>query len=314
MDESFLAREQEFERLATERRYRAVLSGLGGDEVLGGVPTPLPELADHLVSGRLEKFLKRSVAWCLSNRRTLGGMVGESIRFVASTYLPIRLDRKVVPPWIAASLVEMCSSLVHDDILNCEARAGLCPSRIANGHTWWSIMEVLPHLNPSLVRRLEYRYPYLDRDLITFLFTIPREQLIGPGRRRLLMRRALKGIVPDEILERRRKAFCVRGPLEAMKFSSDEVDARTEESRLIALGLVIPHEFKKALQSISHLRDPRWSIGMMKTLNFDSWLRSSEAYGRYLRTLAAPKESQLRYRGAHKACAGPVVSSTGLER
>ena len=53
-------------------------------------------------------------------------------------------------------------------------------------------------------------YPYLDRDLIEFLFAIPRAQLVRPGQRRSLMRRALKGIVPDEILNRKRKAFVAR--------------------------------------------------------------------------------------------------------
>ena len=45
----------------------------------------------------------------------------------------------------------------------------------------------------------EKRYPVLDRDLLEFLFAIPREQLVRPGERRSLMRRALKGIVPEEV-------------------------------------------------------------------------------------------------------------------
>jgi asparagine synthetase B (glutamine-hydrolysing) len=32
--------------------YRVILSGIGGDEVLGGVSTPLPELAAYLVTGK----------------------------------------------------------------------------------------------------------------------------------------------------------------------------------------------------------------------------------------------------------------------
>jgi asparagine synthase (glutamine-hydrolysing) len=62
----------------------------------------------------------------------------------------------------------------------------------------------------------EKRYPYLDRDLLEFLFAIPRDQLVRPGQRRSLMRRALAGIVPDEVLNRRRKAFVSRAPMEAL--------------------------------------------------------------------------------------------------
>src|SRR5260370_3987518 len=36
--------------------YRVVLSGIGGDELLGGVPTALPELADLLHSRRMPQF------------------------------------------------------------------------------------------------------------------------------------------------------------------------------------------------------------------------------------------------------------------
>jgi len=63
----------------------------------------------------------------------------------------------------------------------------------------------------------EKRYPYLDRDLLEFLFAVPRDQLVQPGQRRSLTRRALAGIVPHEVLNRRRKAFVCRAPFEALK-------------------------------------------------------------------------------------------------
>jgi len=43
-DSSSIEREQHFESLDHGHRYRTILSGIGGDELLGGVPTPLPEL------------------------------------------------------------------------------------------------------------------------------------------------------------------------------------------------------------------------------------------------------------------------------
>jgi hypothetical protein len=53
----------------------------------------------------------------------------------------------------------------------------------------------------------EARYPYLDRRLCEFLFSIPGEQILRSMQRRSLMRQALVGIVPSEILQRKRKAF-----------------------------------------------------------------------------------------------------------
>src|SRR4030095_8548067 len=65
-------------------------------------------------------------------------------------------------------------------------------------------------LSPS--RLCEKRYPYLDRCLLEFLFAIPRDQLLRPGHRRSLMRRAMRVVVPDEIITRKRKAFVSRAP------------------------------------------------------------------------------------------------------
>ena len=59
-------------------------------------------------------------------------------------------------------------------------------------------------LHPELLR--EVRYPYLDRDFLEFMYAIPREQIVRVGQRRSLMKRALVGIVPDELLNRKRKA------------------------------------------------------------------------------------------------------------
>ena len=49
----------------------------------------------------------------------------------------------------------------------------LRPSSIARGRGWWKTIATLPHLFPAAIHRYEYRYPYLDRDLVEFLLRIP---------------------------------------------------------------------------------------------------------------------------------------------
>ena len=60
-----------FRQLLSGGGYRVVLSGLGGDELLGGVPTPVPELADLLVGLDLRQFLARSFDWALAKRKPI---------------------------------------------------------------------------------------------------------------------------------------------------------------------------------------------------------------------------------------------------
>jgi asparagine synthase (glutamine-hydrolysing) len=52
---------------------------------------------------------------------------------------------------------------------------------------------------------LENRSPFLDRDLFEFCFRIPTRHLIRDAYTKVLLRDAMRGIVPDQILDARRK-------------------------------------------------------------------------------------------------------------
>jgi hypothetical protein len=59
---------------------------------------------------------------------------------------------------------------------------------------------------------IDVTYPYLHRPLVEFLLAIPPEQKIRPGENRSLQRRAMRGILPDQIRVRTTK----QGPDEAL--------------------------------------------------------------------------------------------------
>jgi asparagine synthase (glutamine-hydrolysing) len=196
-------------RSVWKKGYRSLISGIGGDELLGGIPDGTPELADYLVRGNVRNLLRQAIAWSLPERNPLIATLSNTVRYTARLYLSGKHKNRQIPPWISKELRDSFPQ-------NCRAtdsfirRVGIAPHRLENALSWWQIMETLPHLSPRVLFRPEYRYPMLDKDLVEFLFSIPPEQLVRPGRRRFMMRRALRGIVPIEILERRRKAFQLR--------------------------------------------------------------------------------------------------------
>jgi asparagine synthase (glutamine-hydrolysing) len=58
----------------------------------------------------------------------------------------------------------------------------------------------------SMAHSIESRVPFLNRALAEFIFSLPEEHLIGPdGGGKHVFRRAMRGIVPDAILDRRDK-------------------------------------------------------------------------------------------------------------
>jgi asparagine synthase (glutamine-hydrolysing) len=234
----------------------------------------MPELADLLVSGQVQKLVIRSLQWCLVDRSPLVAMLANTARFTARIYGHSGVNRETVPSWITSEARTLCA-LSGSPQIEHDPRIGLRPSTIEAGLTWWFLLETLPHLFPSLLTKREYRYPYLDRELVEFLFRVPREKLLNPGRRRTLMRNALKGIVPPEILERRRKAYVVRKPLLSLQAESGKILALFARPVLAEYGLISGPTVRAAVQLIAEGREPQLWTSLMRCISLELWLRSA---------------------------------------
>jgi len=273
-DNSSLTQEQLFEDAIAGHGYRSILSGIGGDEVLGGVPNPHLELADHLASGQLLSFFRRTIAWCILDRTPAVHMVADTLKFMVSLYRRPHPHLTPATPWL--NRTQVIARLSHlQDLRTASPFTGLTPSQISNGQGWWSILETLPSGYPGSLSRLEFRYPYLDRDLVDFLFSIPREQLVQPGRRRSLMRRSLVNIVPIEVLDRRRKASIIRGPLASIQREIQTLRALFDGSLTSQYGLLDPENLGSALDLAVSGSHPQYWPGLMKLALFELWLMHS---------------------------------------
>jgi asparagine synthase (glutamine-hydrolysing) len=270
-DSFSVEQEQRFYDAVWQRGYRSILSGIGGDEVLGGVPIAFPELADYMVSGRLPTLLDRSLAWSLVDRSPLIATLYNSAKYAMKIYLDSGPGDKTIPPWVSKHLRRRSREVENPMV---RSRLGVAPHRLDNGLTWWSIMENLPHVWPRLLFRPEYRYPYLDRDLVEFLFSIPREQVLRPGRRRSLMRRALVEIVPQEILERRRKAYQLRAPLRVLEQAYPHLELLFRDSMLGDARFVDMDALRRALSGAAEGKSDGWQA-LIKTIALELWLKTS---------------------------------------
>jgi asparagine synthase (glutamine-hydrolysing) len=270
MDSGFQEQEQRFERLIGAHGYRVIVSGIGGDELLGGVPTPLPELSDYLVAGRLSPLLRKGVAWSLSVRKPLVHVLWQTLSFTRAAYANGTPKRRNLLPWVSDSF-EARDEYSH--ALN-SSWLGATPSAITNARTWWTLLETLPKSQLVLNERREFRYPYLDRDLVDFLLRVPNEQLVRPGRRRFLMRRAVAGIVPEAVLERKRKGYIARGPALAIAQSAETIRDRVANSLLVKQGYIDRAVFEASLQSAMSGERPQWNAALMRTCLFAIWLES----------------------------------------
>jgi asparagine synthase (glutamine-hydrolysing) len=255
---------------------RIILSGIGGDEFTGGVPTPVPELADLLRRAQFLSLAHQLKAWALAKRTPWFHLLVETLGQFAPPALATVPEARRPAPWLEGRFLAR-----HAQALSgYPRRLKLCgppPSFQTNLETLDAMRRQIGCAASRPGRPCERRYPYLDRDFLKFLFAIPREQLVRPGERRSLMRRALRGIVPDAVLDRKRKAFVARSPRVSLLEQWRSVIAVTGEMVSVSLGIVNPRRFSEALEEARSGRQVA-IVPLLRTLEMESWLQQARAF------------------------------------
>jgi asparagine synthase (glutamine-hydrolysing) len=229
----------------------------------GGVPTPIPELQDLFARGRFSRFWRQLDAWALKMRRSRGTLFCETLRgFLTPSPAGLGFSKELdSPPWLDPAFVRR----------NCFALRGY-PSRRRLFGARPSFQNHLATLNalrremalfvPRPETLCERRYPYLDRSLLEFMYAIPPDQIVRMGQRRSLMKRALAGIVPSEVLSKKQKP-----DLSATRKWPDTAECMIATE----LGIVIPGRFSEALEN-ARCKKTMNGHALHRTLLLEAWL------------------------------------------
>jgi asparagine synthase (glutamine-hydrolysing) len=242
-------------RRAREAGITVMLDGQGADEMLAGYR---PYLASRLASLvrqrrwlRAQAFISRAGQQPGVNRKQLlvgaGGLIMPS--FVGRGLFLGRIRR------LARRTGGANGSTL--DALNNEwfAERGATPWRYGNGHQKDALRQTLhetlvqtslPMLlryedRNSMAHSIESRVPFLTTRLVEFVLSLPEEYLIAPdGISKSVFRQAMRGVVPDVILDRRDKigfATPEQRWLSKLRPWVDEVLRRGEQLRIPVLNM-----------------------------------------------------------------------------
>lgn len=122
----------------------------------------------------------------------------------------------------------------------------------------------------TMAASLEVRVPFLDHDLVDYVVRLPGSVKMPWGRRKSLLKAALRGIVPDEVLDAPKRGLTVPirqwlvGPLESLFFDHLAQFDRGHPGVLDVARI-------RALHQLTRLGRQNHSTLLWKVLNFCIW-------------------------------------------
>jgi asparagine synthase (glutamine-hydrolysing) len=218
---------------AREVGLKVALSGLGSDELFGGYRTfaDTPKLVrleavSRLVPGAFRRISVPLVNSLLARKGTVDAARKASDAWLMPDVLPhpYFFARLLFPPSEVARLADARyrkSSVANDGVtldptwlgwLERTADQAVALEPIA-GVSWLEMRTYMASTllhdtdSVSMARSLEVRVPFLDTPLVEFVSALPDGARIEPGVSKGLLCAALAGLIPQEILEQKKRTF-----------------------------------------------------------------------------------------------------------
>src|ERR671929_1763713 len=259
-------------REAKRSGLTVMLDGQGGDEVLAGYRAHLGHrLADLLAQGRLGEL-----------RAELAGFSAEHSPIALVTALSRPFAPELVTRIVRAR-ARGSAGLVHPDLRGVPAAAASngssFPDRLRRHQQLILTQRGLPELlryddRNSMAHSLEARVPFLDYRLRQRCFSLPGGELIGGGRTKDVLRRALGDLLPPLVRERRDKLGFVTPERRWLRSRLGDLAADVFGSRSFSdRGFV---DAAAARRRLERHRAGRLEAGMelWRALNLELWARA----------------------------------------
>ena len=128
-----------------------------------------------------------------------------------------------------------------------------------------------------VLQNVELRLPILQRPLVEFMQAIPTEQRRRIGETRSLQRRALKDVLPPEILRRKGKGNPSEAVFRGLTREYTRLHSLLSDAYVARYGYVNQQGLMRALER-SRYGDKRTS-DLFRIISLEFWLRSLERYG-----------------------------------
>ena len=197
-------------RFARQSGVKVVLDGQGGDELLGGYDWFFPILFSYLARSLQWRKMAREYVWHTRMHRGLAASTASQALYLL---LPqtlqqwiFRVARRAGTRYIDRDFASGFRLYHFREGAAGGAAANLFEERQYEAFTHSLLPGLLRHQDrSSLAHSLESRTPFLDVRVVEYAFAAPWEQKIRNGTRKVMLRSATKGIIPEGVAKRQDK-------------------------------------------------------------------------------------------------------------
>ena len=259
---------------AQEAGIKVMLDGQGADEILGGY--------DFYKGARLASLLQQG-RWleaahflnCVSQKGNIGSYRG--IAHCARFLLPSTMQsvartaagKGIYPPWLNRSWFD-------DRGVDAEFADYTGTQNVLRESLTQSVSRNLPGLlryedRNSMAWSVESRVPFLTAELVSFLGTLPECYLIdSQGTSKSIIRKAMRGLVPDAILDRRDKIGFVTPERRWLTELDDWVRFALDGDTAASLPFLNLHAIRKEFDAVRQQRRP-FGFHIWRWVNLIRW-------------------------------------------
>ena len=273
---AFFGVHRQYQRLLAGNGVPILLTGIGAEAVVGGKRQAPVHLADLARRGQFATLWRELDRW----QRTLK--------------IPLinLLSRYCLRPLAGGPLIGYdLVPRIHDWIAPSFARRWRLKERARKGGMPYGRRGVADQQQVEMIGRVtgfvlrgylekacDIRYPFLHRPLVELALATPWSLKAAPGEPKSLLRRAMRGQVPEEVRRRTHDASTGHAVYTGLRKEWPAVERIVASSMLVDLGVVNRDRLQDALRLArqGHALDLG---GLLATLTLDGWLQCAAHKG-----------------------------------
>ena len=249
-----------------------LLTGEGGDSFMGSQMGPIPShLADPLFWGKMSGVVGEMRAWARRSapERSMAHWFVQSLALPAARHLMRRSVRQphhhLHPTWLRSRHLKHRTRSLQPPAVAPHCRA---PGQQALLDDLWQCAED----TTAAAKTYSNRHPLFDRQLFEFMWAIPWSQKQLPQCDRYLQRRALKGLIDDDMRTRIGTGIGSRCLIEGLALSSIWRDYLCQGPLLADLGLVDARQWRLAIAQAGVGQTNAEPL-LVRAITVEVWLR-----------------------------------------